>query len=180
MCIHIDRCGQETLVFRKLLYLQKDWLSSKIESIRLKEAGITKAILDNALAQLFLQIITNRDVPAPRPCIMDPLTLMSGSYVLDLFPQVSVIACQKYEYEYTKLLDNDLDVQNELPCHLNNKLYKKYVVYDPKEQKRQNDYPTDASIFNEFDINWLNLKIITFPRKIGEIHFHDTRWTSCC
>lgn len=83
------RCGQETRVIPRILQLRSHWMKSEKESVRLVEAGITKEVLNSAIAQFCLEIIAKHGDPAPRLCNKDPLTLKMGSYVIELFPEVS-------------------------------------------------------------------------------------------
>ncbi|KAJ3642794.1 hypothetical protein Zmor_025548 [Zophobas morio] len=85
------RCGQETRVIPRLLQLRFHWLKSEKESLRLEEAGITKAVLDSAIAAFTLEIIVKHGEPAPRLCNKDPLTIKMGTYVVDLFPNAKFI-----------------------------------------------------------------------------------------
>uniref|UniRef100_A0A8D8BSN9 Protein-tyrosine sulfotransferase n=1 Tax=Culex pipiens TaxID=7175 RepID=A0A8D8BSN9_CULPI len=84
-----SRCGQETRVIPRILQLRSHWMKSEKESVRLVEAGITKEVLNSAIAQFCLEIIAKHGDPAPRLCNKDPLTLKMGSYVIELFPEVS-------------------------------------------------------------------------------------------
>lgn len=83
------RCGQETRVIPRILQLRSHWMKSEKESMRLEEAGIHKEVLNSAIAQFCLEIIAKHGDPAPRLCNKDPLTLKMGSYVIELFPNVS-------------------------------------------------------------------------------------------
>ncbi|EFA09909.1 protein-tyrosine sulfotransferase [Tribolium castaneum] len=85
------RCGQETRVIPRLLQLRFHWLKSEKESLRLEEAGITKSVLDSAIAAFTLEIIVKHGEPAPRLCNKDPLTIKMGTYVVDLFPNAKFI-----------------------------------------------------------------------------------------
>jgi len=91
ICIFSDpcSCGQETRVIPRILQLRSHWLKSEKESLRLQEAGITKEVMNSAIAQFCLEIIAKHGEPAPRLCNKDPLTLKMGSYVIELFPNVS-------------------------------------------------------------------------------------------
>jgi protein-tyrosine sulfotransferase len=82
------RCGQETRVIPRILQLRSHWMKSEKESMRLEEAGISKEVLNSAIAQFCLEIIAKHGDPAPRLCNKDPLTLKMGSYVTELFPNV--------------------------------------------------------------------------------------------
>lgn len=85
------RCGQETRVIPRILQLRSHWMKSEKESLRLEEAGIGKEVLNSAIAQFCLEIIAKHGDPAPRLCNKDPLTLKMGSYVIELFPNVSFL-----------------------------------------------------------------------------------------
>ncbi|XP_050504253.1 protein-tyrosine sulfotransferase [Diabrotica virgifera virgifera] len=85
------RCGQETRVIPRLLQMRFHWLKSEKESVRLEQAGITKNVLDSAIAAFTLEIIAKHGEPAPRLCNKDPLTIKMGTYVIDLFPNAKFI-----------------------------------------------------------------------------------------
>lgn len=72
----------------RILQLRSHWLKSEKESLRLVEAGITKEVMNSAIAQFCLEIIAKHGDPAPRLCNKDPLTLKMGTYVIELFPNV--------------------------------------------------------------------------------------------
>lgn len=85
------RCGQETRVIPRILQMRMHWLKSERENLRLSEAGISKEVMDSAIAAFCLEIIARHAEPAPRLCNKDPLTLKMGSYILDLFPNAKFI-----------------------------------------------------------------------------------------
>ncbi|XP_067008739.1 protein-tyrosine sulfotransferase [Anabrus simplex] len=85
------RCGQETRVIPRILQMRSHWLKSQKESLRLEEAGLSKQVLDSAIAAFCLEIIARHGDPAPRLCNKDPLTLKSASYLGELFPQAKFI-----------------------------------------------------------------------------------------
>ncbi|XP_056644661.1 protein-tyrosine sulfotransferase [Diorhabda sublineata] len=85
------RCGQETRVIPRLLQMRFHWLKSEKESLRLEQAGITKNVLDDAIAAFTLEIIAKHGEPAPRLCNKDPLTIKMGTYVIELFPNAKFI-----------------------------------------------------------------------------------------
>ncbi|XP_031622563.1 protein-tyrosine sulfotransferase [Contarinia nasturtii] len=85
------RCGQETRVIPRILQLRSHWLKSEKESLRLEEAGITKEVLNSAIAQFCLEIIAKHGDAAQRLCNKDPLTLKMGSYVIELFPNAKFL-----------------------------------------------------------------------------------------
>lgn len=85
------RCGQETRVIPRLLQLRSHWLKSEKESLRLQEAGITKEVMNSAIAQFCLEVIAKHGDPAPRLCNKDPLTLKMGTYVIELFPNAKFL-----------------------------------------------------------------------------------------
>ncbi|KAG7202057.1 hypothetical protein KM043_004735 [Ampulex compressa] len=85
------RCGQETRVIPRILQMKMHWSKSERENLRLTEAGISKEVLDSAIAAFCLEIIARHGEPAPRLCNKDPLTLKMGSYILELFPNAKFI-----------------------------------------------------------------------------------------
>ncbi|KAL5276217.1 TPST2 family protein [Megaselia abdita] len=85
------RCGQETRVIPRILQLRSHWIKSEKESLRLEEAGISKEVMNSAIAQFCLEIIAKHGDPAPRLCNKDPLTLKMGSYVIELFPNAKFL-----------------------------------------------------------------------------------------
>ncbi|XP_063700470.1 protein-tyrosine sulfotransferase [Culicoides brevitarsis] len=85
------RCGQETRVIPRILQLRSHWMKSEKESLRLKEAGISPEVLNEAIAQFSLEIIVKHGEPAPRLCNKDPLTLKMGTYVMELFPNAKFL-----------------------------------------------------------------------------------------
>ncbi|XP_021939354.1 protein-tyrosine sulfotransferase-like [Zootermopsis nevadensis] len=85
------RCGQETEVIPRILQMRSQWLRSQKESFRLEEAGLSKDVLDSAIAAFCLEVIARHGDPAPRLCNEDPLILMSASYLSELFPQAKFI-----------------------------------------------------------------------------------------
>ncbi|XP_025836284.1 protein-tyrosine sulfotransferase [Agrilus planipennis] len=85
------RCGQETRVIPRLLQLRHHWIKSEKESLRLEQAGITKPVLNSAIAAFVLEIIAKHGEPAPRLCNKDPFTLKMGTYVMELFPNAKFL-----------------------------------------------------------------------------------------
>lgn len=73
------------------MQLRFHWLKSEKESLRLEQAGITKSVLDAAIAAFTLEIIAKHGEPASRLCNKDPLTIKMGTYVIDLFPNAKFI-----------------------------------------------------------------------------------------
>ncbi|XP_035436301.1 protein-tyrosine sulfotransferase isoform X1 [Spodoptera frugiperda] len=85
------RCGQETRVVPRLLQMRQHWLRSQKETVRLEQAGVSKAVLDNAIAAFCLEVIVRHGDTAPRLCNKDPLVLKMGTYVLELFPNAKFL-----------------------------------------------------------------------------------------
>lgn len=89
---HADvRCGQETRVVPRILQMRQHWARSQKESVRLEQAGVSRAVLDNAIAAFCLEVIVRHGEPAPRLCNKDPLVLKMGTYVLELFPNAKFL-----------------------------------------------------------------------------------------
>ncbi|RWS31879.1 protein-tyrosine sulfotransferase 2-like protein, partial [Leptotrombidium deliense] len=80
------RCGEETRVIPRILGMRQQWMRSPFESNRLKEAGISSAVLDSAIASFIMEIIVKHGTPAARLCNKDPFTLRSAVYLRQLFP----------------------------------------------------------------------------------------------
>ncbi|XP_014203418.1 protein-tyrosine sulfotransferase [Copidosoma floridanum] len=85
------RCGQETRIIPRILQMHSHWLKSERESVRLEEAGVSKEVMNAAIAAFCLEVIARHGEPASRLCNKDPLTLKMGSYVLELFPNAKFI-----------------------------------------------------------------------------------------
>lgn len=85
------RCGQETRVVPRILQMRQHWAHSQKESMRLEQAGVSKQVLDNAIAAFCLEVIVRHGEPASRLCNKDPLVLKMGTYVLELFPNAKFL-----------------------------------------------------------------------------------------
>ncbi|KAK0178749.1 hypothetical protein PV327_007612 [Microctonus hyperodae] len=85
------RCGQETRIIPRILQMRTHWLKSERENVRLVEAGISKEVMDGAIAAFCLEVIARHGEPAPRLCNKDPLILKMGSYMLELFPNAKFL-----------------------------------------------------------------------------------------
>ncbi|XP_012552268.1 protein-tyrosine sulfotransferase [Bombyx mori] len=85
------RCGQETRVVPRILQMREHWARSQKESVRLEQAGVSRAVLNNAIAAFCLEVIVRHGDPAPRLCNKDPLVLKMGTYVLELFPNAKFL-----------------------------------------------------------------------------------------
>lgn len=85
------RCGQETRVIPRLLFMRNNWIKSAKEKKRLEEAGVFPGVLDKAVRQFILEIIVHHGNPAKYLCNKDPFTLKATVYLHDLFPQAKFI-----------------------------------------------------------------------------------------
>ncbi|XP_038215453.1 protein-tyrosine sulfotransferase isoform X2 [Zerene cesonia] len=85
------RCGQETRVVPRILQMRQYWMKSQKESMRLEQAGVSKNVIDNAIAAFCLEVIVRHGDYAPRLCNKDPLMLKMGTYALELFPNAKFI-----------------------------------------------------------------------------------------
>uniref|UniRef100_A0A2P2ICB8 Protein-tyrosine sulfotransferase n=1 Tax=Hirondellea gigas TaxID=1518452 RepID=A0A2P2ICB8_9CRUS len=88
---YMVRCGEETRVVPRILQMRQQWKRSAKESMRLKEAGVTDKVLDEAISSFILQVVVNHGVPSPRLCNKDPFTLKSAGYLSQLFPNAKFI-----------------------------------------------------------------------------------------
>lgn len=85
------RCGPETRVVPRILDKMYKWKNSKMEFKRLRQAGVTNAVLDSAIAAFCLQVIAGHGDPAPRLCDKDSLLLSYSLYLLQLFPNAQFV-----------------------------------------------------------------------------------------
>uniref|UniRef100_A0A8R1TZZ5 Protein-tyrosine sulfotransferase n=1 Tax=Onchocerca volvulus TaxID=6282 RepID=A0A8R1TZZ5_ONCVO len=80
------RCGEETRVIPRILGLRTQWKKNQKEWNRLKEAGVTDKVINDAITSFILQIIAGHGKPAERLCNKDPFTMKSAEYLAYLFP----------------------------------------------------------------------------------------------
>jgi len=85
------RCGEETRVVPRILQMRQQWRRSTKESLRLKEAGVTDEVLNEAISSFILQVVVNHGLPSPRLCNKDPFTLKSAEYLSTLFPNARFV-----------------------------------------------------------------------------------------
>jgi protein-tyrosine sulfotransferase len=85
------RCGEETRVIPRIIYLRNQWTSNKKEAERLKNAGIGEELIDSAISSFILEIIVKHGKPAENLCNKDPLVLRYSHYVSTLFPNSKFI-----------------------------------------------------------------------------------------
>nr|XP_039252059.1 protein-tyrosine sulfotransferase 2-like [Styela clava] len=85
------RCGQETRVIPRLLFMRNNWIRSSKEKKRLEEAGVLPGVLDEAVSQFILEIILNHGEPAKHYCNKDPFTLKATTYLHELFPNAKFL-----------------------------------------------------------------------------------------
>ena len=87
------RCGQETRVIPKILLNIPKILNmfSETENARRIEGGVTRDVLDSAVAAFIAEIITKHGNSARRLCNKDPLTFRNLTYLARLFPKAKFI-----------------------------------------------------------------------------------------
>ncbi|KAJ8728287.1 hypothetical protein PYW08_016672 [Mythimna loreyi] len=85
------RCGQDTHFVSRILQMRQYWMKSQMERARLKQAGVTRTVMDNAIAAFCLEVIVRYGGTAPRLCNSDPLVLKMSRYVLQLFPNAKFL-----------------------------------------------------------------------------------------
>ena len=85
------RCGEETRVVPRLLFMRQRWLSDVREKERLFNAGVTDSVINDALASFILEIIAKHGEPAKRLCDKDPLALKMMDYLSILFPKAKFV-----------------------------------------------------------------------------------------
>jgi protein-tyrosine sulfotransferase len=69
------RCGEETRIVPRIIYMRNQWKNSKKEAERLTNAGITDDIIDSAVGSFILEVIVKHGKPADYLCNKDPLVL---------------------------------------------------------------------------------------------------------
>jgi protein-tyrosine sulfotransferase len=80
------RCGEETRIIPRLIYMRNQWTNSKKEAERLKNAGITEDIIDSAIGAFILEVVVKHGKPADHLCNKDPLVLRYSTYMKTVFP----------------------------------------------------------------------------------------------
>lgn len=85
------RCGEETRIIPRIIYMRNQWTASKKEAERLKSAGISDDIIDSAIGSFILEVIVKHGKPAEHLCNKDPLVLRYSSYVKGVFPNSKFI-----------------------------------------------------------------------------------------
>ena len=85
------RCGEETRIIPRLIYMRNQWQNSKKENERLQNAGMTDEIIDSAVGSFILEVIVKHGKKADHLCNKDPLVLRYSSYMKKVFPQSKYI-----------------------------------------------------------------------------------------
>lgn len=85
------RCGEETRIIPRLIYMRNQWTQSKKESERLQNAGMTDDIIDSAVGAFILEVIVKHGKPAEHMCNKDPLVLRYSAYMKNVFPNSKFI-----------------------------------------------------------------------------------------
>jgi protein-tyrosine sulfotransferase len=80
------RCGEETRIIPRLIYMRNQWTNSKKEAERLRNAGITEDIIDSAIGAFILEVVVKHGKPADHLCNKDPLVLRYSTYMKTVFP----------------------------------------------------------------------------------------------
>ena len=92
MDAHPDiRCGEETRIVPRLLFMRSRMLDSKVEAERLVEAGITESLVDSAFKKMIETFIVGHGKPAQYLCNKDPLALRSMEVLRRMFPSAKFI-----------------------------------------------------------------------------------------
>lgn len=85
------RCGEETRIVPRLIYMRNQWTKSKKENERLKNAGVTDEIINSAVGAFILEVIAKHGKPAKHLCNKDPLVLRYTTYMKSVFPNSKYI-----------------------------------------------------------------------------------------
>ncbi len=75
------RCGEETRIIPRLIYMRNQWINSKKENERLQNAGMTDEIIDSAVGSFILEVIVKHGKTAQHLCNKDPLVLRYSTYM---------------------------------------------------------------------------------------------------
>ena len=67
-------------------FLRENWIKSENERNRLEQGGIDDKVINAALAGFILETMAHHGEPSEVLCNKDPLTLKSGHYMAQLFP----------------------------------------------------------------------------------------------
>lgn len=85
------RCGEETRIIPRLIYMRNQWKNSHKENERLQNAGMNDEIIDSAVGSFILEVIVKHGKTAKHLCNKDPLVLRYSSYMKKVFPQSKYI-----------------------------------------------------------------------------------------
>ena len=85
------RCGEETRIIPRLLFMKARWFADARERDRLNSAGVSENVVDDALAAFLLEVIAKHGEPARRLCNKDPLALKSIDYLSRVFPNAKFV-----------------------------------------------------------------------------------------
>jgi len=85
------RCGEETRILPRVVFMRNQWAMAKKEAERLKNAGMTDDVIDSAVSAFILEVITKHGRPAENLCNKDPLVLRYTEYMKSIFPNSKYI-----------------------------------------------------------------------------------------
>lgn len=80
------RCGEETRIVPRIVQMRENWMKSENERNRLIQGGVDDRVINSAVGAFILETIAQHGEPSEVLCNKDPLTLKSGHYMADLFP----------------------------------------------------------------------------------------------
>ena len=85
------RCGEETRIIPRILFMLSNIRKSDLEVKRLREAGISDSLLNSAVKPMIETIITGHGLPSKYLCNKDPLSLRSLDILDNMFPAAKFI-----------------------------------------------------------------------------------------
>lgn len=85
------RCGEETRIIPRIIYMRNQWANSKKEYERLQNAGMTDEVIDSAVSSFVLNVIVKHGKKAKHLCNKDPLVLRYSAYMNKVFPKSKYI-----------------------------------------------------------------------------------------
>jgi len=80
------RCGEETRIVPRIVQMRENWMKSENERNRLIQGGMDDKVINSAMAAFILETMAQHGEPSEVLCNKDPLTLKSGKYMADIFP----------------------------------------------------------------------------------------------
>ena len=85
------RCGPESHIFIDVLKLRYEWINFDHLAKRNAAAGVTREIINNAVAAFILEVVARHGDPADLICSKEPFLMTQGGYLAHVFPNARLI-----------------------------------------------------------------------------------------